>query len=261
MSCDEEVCTVDERGIITAVADGRTHVSSDHPMLADSLLVRVENPRARITTIENGPIEADTWTVTQSGGNNRVVTTLDNGLQIDFTGASSRNPYIKISKDLTFWGIPDTIRLRLIPGDLTLKSVKIMVEDAYGDRVAVDYPVPEGVNGMVTVDAPVSDLCNAADMGSFPLKLVYFYITHQAATVGQPCSLKVPGMELVYAAMPPEVPALPGDLNNDGAISIADINLVIDMILSGTYNRLGDVNGDGSLNISDINTYIAVILK
>ena len=261
MSCDEQVCTVDEQGIITAVADGQTHVGSDHPMMADSLLVKVQNPRARITTVENAPIVADNWTIAQSGGNNRTVTALDNGLQIDFTGASSRNPYIKISKDLTFWGIPDTIRLRMVPGDLSLKAVKIMVENAYGDRVAVEYPVSGQVEGMVTVDAPVSDLCDATDMGSFPLKLIYFYITHQAATVGQAYSFKVPGMELVYAAMPPEEPALPGDVNGDGSINIADINQVIDMILSGTFDRVGDVNGDGTVNISDINTLIAVILS
>ena len=261
MSGDNQVCSVDERGIITAVDDGQTFVSSDHPMMADSLLVMVQNPRARITTVENAPIDADTWTVAQSGGNNRTVTTLDNGLQIDFTGASSRNPYIKISKDLTFWGIPDTIRLRMMPGDLTLKAVKIMVEDAYGDRTAVEYPVTEGDPGMVIVDAPVSDLCDASDLGSFPLKLIYFYITHQAATVGQSCTLKIPGMELVYDAMPPVEPALPGDVNGDGAVNIADINAVIDMILGGTYNGMGDLNGDGTVNISDINTLIAIILK
>ena len=230
-------------------------------MMADSLLVKVQNPRARITTVENAPIVADTWTIAQSGGNNRTVTTLDNGLQIDFTGASSRNPYIKISKDLTFWGIPDTIRLRMVPGELSLKAVKIMVEDARGDRTAVEYPVSDQVEGMVTVDAPVSDLCNATDMGSFPLKLVYFYITHQAATVGQPYTLKIPGMELVYAAMPPEEPALPGDVNCDGAVNIADVNVVIDMILGGTYSGMGDVNGDGTVNISDINHLIALILN
>ena len=260
MSCDEAVCTVDERGIITAVADGQTHVGSDHPMMADSLLVKVQNPRARITTVENAPIVADTWTIAQSGGNNRTVTALDNGLQIDFTGASSRNPYIKISKDLTFWGIPDTIRLRMVPGDLSLKAVKIMVENAYGDRVAVEYPVSGQVEGLVTVDAPVGDFYDATDMGSFPLKLIYFYITHQAATVGQAYTLKVPGMELVYAAMPHEEPALPGDVNGDGELTIADINLVIDMILSGTFDRVGDVNGDGTVNISDINILIFYII-
>ena len=53
----------------------------------------------------------------------------------------------------------------------------------------------------------------------------------------------------------------PGDVNGDGNVNIADINAVIDLILSGTYSSSGDVNGDGSINISDINALIAIILK
>ena len=54
---------------------------------------------------------------------------------------------------------------------------------------------------------------------------------------------------------------LKGDVNHDGSVNIADVNLVIDMILSGTYNADGDVNEDGAVNISDINEVIAIILK
>ncbi len=261
MSANEAVCTVDERGVITAVADGRTHVGSVHPLLADSLLVKVENPLARVTTVENGPIDPTTWTVTQSGGSQRVVTALDNGLQIDFTGASSRNPYIKISKSVTFWGLPDTLRLRLVPGGLTLKSVKMMVENAYGNRVTAEYPVPQGVEGMVTIDAPTADLCDASDLGCFPLQLVSFYIAHQAVTVGEAYSFKVPGMELVYDAMPREAPPMHGDVNGDGAVNIADVNIVIDAIIAGRYLAAADVNTDGTVNISDINTLISIILR
>ena len=39
-SSDEEVCAVDSRGIVTAVADGQTFVGSSHPLLADSLGAR-----------------------------------------------------------------------------------------------------------------------------------------------------------------------------------------------------------------------------
>ena len=63
-TANDQVCTVDAEGIITAVADGQTFVGSTHPLLADSLLVRVENPKGRVTTIENAPIDPDTWTVT-----------------------------------------------------------------------------------------------------------------------------------------------------------------------------------------------------
>ena len=260
-SSNEEVCTVDEQGVITAVADGQTFVGSSHPLLADSLLVRVENPTGRITTIENAPIDPATWEITQSGGKDRVVTALGNGMQIDFTGSSSRNPYIKIAKPVQMWGLPDTLRLRMRPGDIQLKSVKILVETAYGERVTAELPI-EGTNEEITIDAPVNSLCDAADLGNFPLHLVYYYITYNSVTTGSQYSLQIPGMELVYANMPPdEHPPLAGDVNIDGEVNIADVNAVIDVIVSGALLPIADVNGDGEINIADINAVIDIILS
>ena len=260
-SSNEEVCTVDEKGIVTAVANGQAFVGSSHPLLADSLLVRVENPKGRVTTVENAPIDPETWQVTQSGGKDRIVTSLKNGLQIDFTGASSRNPYIKIAKAVQMWGLPDTLRLRMVPGNLELKTVKILVETAYGERVTAEYSV-EDAGDEITLDVPVSEVCDAADLGNFPLHLVYYYITYNSVTTGEQYSLKIPGMELVYASMPPDElqPAL-GDVNLDGEVNIADINTVIDVILSGNSLSTADVNGDGEINIADINAVIAIILS
>ena len=54
---------------------------------------------------------------------------------------------------------------------------------------------------------------------------------------------------------------LKGDVNGDGEVNIADINAVIDMILSGRFDSKGDVNGDGEVNIADINAVIDMILS
>lgn len=51
------------------------------------------------------------------------------------------------------------------------------------------------------------------------------------------------------------------DVNIDGEINIADINAVIDMILTDNQVSSGDVNGDGEVNIADINTIIDAILS
>ena len=261
MSANEEVCTVDDQGIITAVDDGQTLVGTSHPMLADSLLVSVENPRGRVTTVENAPIDPATWDISQSGGKDRVVAALDNGMRIDFTGASSRNPYIKISKALRLWGVPDTMRLRMVPGALSIKSVKILLETAYGQRVTVEYPVGEVAEGdEVTIDVPVTDVCDADDLGNFPLHLVYYYITYNATTTGEHYSLKIPGMELVYASMPPEEHFASGDVNLDGEINIADVNAIIDVILLDANMTAADVNRDGEVNIADVNAVIDLII-
>ena len=261
-SADETICTVDDQGKITAVADGQTFVGSSHPLLADSLLVRVENPKARVTTVENAPIVPDTWTIAQSGGKDRVVTALDNGLQIDFTGASSRNPYLKISKAVQMWGIPDTLRLRISPGDIQIKSVKVLVETAYGERMTAESLIDGTTGNEIQVDVPVTEFCDADDLGNFPLHLVYYYITYNAVTTGEQYSLKIPGMELVYGNMPPDEPQPnPCDVNDDGEVNIADVNAVIRMILAGSNDPKGDVNDDGEVNIADANAIIRIILS
>ena len=52
-----------------------------------------------------------------------------------------------------------------------------------------------------------------------------------------------------------------GDVNGDGEVTIADINAVIDMILSGTQDSAGDVNGDGEVGIADVNAVTDIILQ
>ena len=54
---------------------------------------------------------------------------------------------------------------------------------------------------------------------------------------------------------------IPGDVNGDGEVNIADVNAVIDLILSGRSTKAGDVNGDGEINIADVNALIAIILR
>jgi hypothetical protein len=58
---------------------------------------------------------------------------------------------------------------------------------------------------------------------------------------------------------------LRGDINLDGEVGIADLNLLINVILFGsTDNALlkrADVNGDGEINIGDVNALIDLILN
>ena len=52
-----------------------------------------------------------------------------------------------------------------------------------------------------------------------------------------------------------------GDVNLDLEVNIADVNAVIDVILSGDSGVLYDVNYDGEINIADINTILDIILQ
>ena len=63
----------------------------------------------------------------------------------------------------------------------------------------------------------------------------------------------------VYGRVQQE-PELAGDVNLDGEVNIADVNTIIDAILSGDNNTRCDVNKDGEINIADINNELDIIL-
>ena len=54
--------------------------------------------------------------------------------------------------------------------------------------------------------------------------------------------------------------AVKGDVNNDSEVNIADVNAVIEMILTANPGAAGDVNGDNEVNIADVNAIIDIIL-
>ncbi|MBR1882824.1 MAG: family 10 glycosylhydrolase [Muribaculaceae bacterium] len=52
-----------------------------------------------------------------------------------------------------------------------------------------------------------------------------------------------------------------GDVNGDGVVDVADVNLVVNMILGGApIDALADVNGDGYVDVSDVNAIINLVL-
>ena len=54
---------------------------------------------------------------------------------------------------------------------------------------------------------------------------------------------------------------IPGDVNADGDVNIADVNVLIDAILSGNYFSTCDVNHDGDVGLADVNYLIDLILS
>ena len=65
------------------------------------------------------------------------------------------------------------------------------------------------------------------------------------------------GMTLV---VPGIVKPIAGDLNGDGEVNIADVNAVIDAILSQNSEQKYDFDGDGEVTISDVMALISFLL-
>lgn len=53
--------------------------------------------------------------------------------------------------------------------------------------------------------------------------------------------------------------AIPGDVNSDGTIDVADVNAVISVICGTSVNPFADVNGDNTVDVADVNAVISII--
>ena len=62
-------------------------------------------------------------------------------------------------------------------------------------------------------------------------------------------------------SMEVESAVLEGDVNEDGAVDVADISAIIS-VMAGTdeYER-ADVNGDGAVDVADISTVISIMVE
>ncbi len=198
-SADPAVCTVSAEGVIVPVANGRTVVAGVADGFCDSLVVRVENPATHVAGIES-PVVVENWTVAQSGGKNRTVEALDNGLRIKFTGASSRVPYIKLTNKTLLWGLPDTVRIRFVQTDQLVKNVTLAMSTTEGKNVVRLSPKTDFVTGENVIDFPVDTFCDVTDCSQFPLKLAYVNFNMQSIQTGTEYTFDVPGLELVYGS-------------------------------------------------------------
>ena len=69
-----------------------------------------------------------------------------------------------------------------------------------------------------------------------------------------------------YTINKPTPPAsIKGDVNDDGEVTVADVNAIINLILGGqasyAITQASDVNGDGEITVADVNEVINIILK
>ena len=65
-------------------------------------------------------------------------------------------------------------------------------------------------------------------------------------------------------ALPESNESMLGDVNDDGAVNVLDVVLLVNLILNGNYpddNPQADVNGDEMLNVLDVVSLIGIILN
>ena len=64
------------------------------------------------------------WKNSQFGGTDLVVSALENGVKINYTGnGTGRGAYIQLEKGCRVWSLPEKLRVRINPGNAIVKKV------------------------------------------------------------------------------------------------------------------------------------------
>ena len=261
-SSDESVVTIDaETGVLRGITDGKAYVTGSIDGVTDTMWVSVEKPVAHVMPIDPG-LDISTWKISQSGGKNGVAQAQGDGFSYTYTGASSRVPKITLTKTFRLWSLPDTIRVRVNPGEAPMTAITFGLR-ASGAGISYQAVTPDTIMPNVenVIDLPIASWIDADDMGNYPITMSSMQVGMGTSETGKEYTMRFLGFETVYSAVPPEEPKH-GDVNGDGRVNVSDVTTQVNMIL-GTMpmnEARADVDGNGRVNVSDVTKLINIIL-
>ena len=202
-SDDNAIVQIDsDKGILKGVADGVANIHGKVGNFDGSLQVSVEKPTSRVMAMDS-PMDISTWKITQTGGKNIAGAPLDNGMILTYIGASGRGPNIKLTKKVQLWSLPDTIRMRINPGDAPVKKITFNTNANENGVVNTAYSEELVANQINVVDIPTSSWCDAEDMINYPLYVNSITFDMGTSTTDKEYTIKIPGLEAVYKAADP----------------------------------------------------------
>ena len=261
-SSDESIVIIDENtGILKGVSDGEAMVTGTIEEQSVTMKVTVQKPVKRVYPLDP-EMDLSTWNFSMSGGKNVSTEPLDNGLKVTYTGSSGRTNYLRMSKDLVLWSLPDTLRVRINPGEAPVTGATFALRPNGGKisyQAVTPASVPAGVES--SIDLPIDQWIDVDDMGNYPISLTYIQINMGKSTSGQEYTMLIPGLEAIYRNAPVSQ-AIPGDVNDDGIVSSVDVTALYNWLLNGDDEAIvnGDQDGDGIITSVDITIIYNILL-
>ncbi|MDE6265943.1 MAG: phosphodiester glycosidase family protein [Muribaculaceae bacterium] len=167
---DSEVARIDD-GVLSGVAEGTTCISCKISEYSDNSTVKVEiapEPEMHHT-------DWNTWAATGSSGISKV-TVSEDGL-VKFTyGSGARSPYMKLTKSVTFYSLPDEVLFSFTPS-VNVSSINVDLRTALHTRTNRVDINPEDEAFMAgqtyTVKIPLSAAGDPEDVLNYPYSLHY----------------------------------------------------------------------------------------
>ena len=253
---DDDVATV-TNGVLQGKADGLTWLGCRVGQYSDTTPVMVEiSPEPYLYQRWDG------WTFKGAGAKNITINEATG--VISYTYSNNRAPYLQMSKDIQLYSLPDEVAIDFF-STMPIDYIQIDARNRY--HTTSNFLRIDPIDGEMFqpgqeyhVSLDLDALGGADNLGTFPITIKSIKFTlNKSGEVGD----HILALEHFYTHYSHiiEPQGIKGDVNGDGEINIADVNVILEHIWNDTISQMADVNGDGEVNIADINFVIDIILN
>jgi hypothetical protein len=200
------ICKI-EGGVLIGLQNGTTTIIGSLGSFNDSVRVKVEIPtegRMEYETFSN----TNLWTLTSSltTWNTQFAPTQrpqawEHGTAVQFTFQSARSPFLKLTRSLALYGLPDTIQLVINPGGSSFSSVIVGMKAATAlTPNSVTFNSIGGTSDVKLSIPRTAFMNNPNDFANFPVKLEFltFYLNSSNNTAGQTYTVGLKEIALRY---------------------------------------------------------------
>ena len=237
-SLDPTIATVSEVGVLTGVANGRTHVVGQLGDFTDTLIVDVEIPEADKIVWDDFRNVAS-WEVKGSPTSFNPTLSVPEDpnapVNLVFTYGSGRNPFIQLSKDSLLYSKPEKIFIPMTTNAVFEKVILMIRANNSNTTDQITFLNPKaGEENLLEVDV-YERFGN--DVAIYPLHFISLKMVPTSETPKGECYVTMPGVVEVFADELASVEDITSSLPSMIKY-IKDGNFYIQTV-DNTYNVLG----------------------
>jgi hypothetical protein len=200
-SKDPSICSA-ENGIIKGLKNGKTYVVGALGDFKDSLLVTVEIPASRkiiISEFDNGD-----WVTDASAALNvqfnaeNLPTSWSYGKAFNFVFASTRAPYIKLTRNFPLYSLPDTMKIVVNTGDIEISRLLVGMKANNSAQTLVKEFNNFQKNTDTEITLALNTFFDTKDIAIYPIWFNYMTFYLGAINIGQSYTLALKDIALYY---------------------------------------------------------------
>lgn len=195
---DASLCTISDgkvKGLQTGVAT-LTGASSN---FNGNVTINVEIPESNTKSIFPA-FNADSWTITQTGGTGIAISESGEGVKLNYTGnGSSRGANISITPStLTTYGLPYGFSMEINPGNATVKSIQISMRNNNGElltQTITSTQLTKNENNILTTTLPTSW---SEDNTNYPISIIGLVFSMGASAKNTDFEIQISKLHQLY---------------------------------------------------------------